>query len=185
MNSSREKVKKRIDKNIIDKKNNIKKSNLIIIIVTIILFLVLIGWTWSNLASIDKNKKIVFMLISIVVMMIVTLIIFSISKIGVNYENENMVGPVRVLLVAVFTSLNGFVVIQYIAKIFGKTYEQIIDEEEAKKKIAIILSNSRSFIQARQSHRTNSCIRGTRLLSAPCILRGNPFSTRDCRALPV
>ncbi len=37
MNSSREKVKKRIDKNIIDKKNNIKKSNLIIIIVTIII----------------------------------------------------------------------------------------------------------------------------------------------------
>ena len=111
----------------------------IIIIVTIILFLVLIGWTWSNLANIDKNKKIAYMLLSIVIMMIVTLIIFSISKIGVNYENENMVRPVRLLFVSVFTSLNGFVVIQYIAKIFGKAYEQIIDEEEAKKKIAIIL----------------------------------------------
>ena len=111
----------------------------IIIIVTIIMFLVLIGWTWSNLASIDKNKKIGYILSSIAIMMIVTLIIFSISKIGINYENENMVGPVRILLVAVFTSLNGFVVIQYIARILGRTYEQTIEKEEANKKIAIIL----------------------------------------------
>ena len=74
----------------------------LIIIVTIIMFLVLIAWTWSNLASIDRNKKIAYILSSIVIMMIVTLIIFSISKIGVNYENENMVGPVRILLVAVY-----------------------------------------------------------------------------------
>ena len=111
----------------------------LIIIVTIIMFLVLIAWTWSNLASIDRNKKIAYILSSIVIMMIVTLIIFSISKIGVNYENENMVGPVRILLVAVFTSLNGFVVIQYIARILGRTYEQTIEKEEANKKIAIIL----------------------------------------------
>ena len=111
----------------------------LIIIVTIIMFLVLIGWTWSNLASIDRNKKIGYILASIAIMMIVTLIIFSISKIGINYENENMVGPVRILLVAVFTSLNGFVVIQYIARILGRTYEQTIEKEEANKKIAIIL----------------------------------------------
>lgn len=111
----------------------------LIIIVTIIMFLVLIGWTWNNLASIDKNKKIGYIVLSIIIMMIVTLIIFSISKIGVNYENENMVGPVRILLVAVFTSLNGFVLIQYIARILGRTYEQTIEKEEANKKIVIIL----------------------------------------------
>ncbi len=111
----------------------------IIIIVTIVLFLVLIGWTWSNLGNVDKAKKIGYLLSSIVIMAVITLIIFSISKSGVNYENENMVGPVRLLLVAIFTALNGFVVIQYVARILGRINEQTIEQEEAKKKFIIIL----------------------------------------------
>ena len=111
----------------------------LIILVTIILFLVLIGWTWSNLEKVERNKKIGYTVISIVIMFIITWIIFSISKSGVNYENSEMVGPVRILLVSIFTAINGFVVIQYIAKILGKINDDSIEEDEAKKKFIKII----------------------------------------------
>ena len=110
----------------------------IIIIITIILFLVLVGWTWSNLGEIDRNKKIGYLLASIIIMAVITLIIFTISKSGVEYQNEQMVGPVRLLLVAVFTSINGFIVIQYIARILSRINEQTIDKKEAKVKFTVI-----------------------------------------------
>ena len=110
----------------------------VIIIITTILFLVLVGWTWSNLGNVDKSKKVGYLVISIFIMAIITLIIFSISKSGVDYQNEKMVGPVRLLLVAVFTSINGFIVIQYIARVLGRIYERSIGEEEAKKKFFMI-----------------------------------------------
>ncbi len=111
----------------------------IIVIITIILFLVLIGWTWSNMEEVEKEKKAGYIFSAIVVMILITTLIFSISSSGVEYEKQEMINPVRLLLVAVFTAINGFVVIQYIGKIIGRINNQSIDREEAKKKITLVL----------------------------------------------
>ena len=111
----------------------------IIVIITIILFLVLIGWTWSNMENVEKEKKAGYIFSSIIVMILITTVIFSISASGVKYENQEMIKPVRLLLVAVFTAINGFVIIQYIGKILGRIHNQSIDEEEIKKKIILVL----------------------------------------------
>ncbi len=110
-----------------------------IILVTIILFLVLFGWTWSNMIGIEQNKKIAYIFISTIIMFCITFVIFTISKTGVKYENENMVVPIRNLLVSVFTAFNGYIVIQYIAKVLGKLNEEEIELSEAKRRIIKIL----------------------------------------------
>ena len=110
----------------------------IVYVVPIIMFLVLVGWTWSNLGDINKNKKIGYTVISILIMFLITFIIFSISRKNVNYENEKMVGPVRLLLVTVFTSINGYVVIQYIARILSKIYLNDIEQDSVKRKFLLI-----------------------------------------------
>lgn len=110
----------------------------IIILVTVILFLVVIAWTWTNLGKIEKKKKIVIIVISIIITYVITLITFLISKTGINYENQNMANDVQNLLVAVFTAINGLIVIQYVAKIFGKINNNEIDKKTAQKKLIII-----------------------------------------------
>ena len=110
----------------------------IIYVVIAILFLVLIAWTWNVLGGIEKSKKIAYIVISLIIMMLITFFIATISGIGIKYENEEMKVPVRNLLLAVFTPINGFIVIQYIAKILGNINAGIIDEEKAKKKFVII-----------------------------------------------
>ena len=110
----------------------------IIYVVIAILFLVLIAWTWNVLGEIEKSKKIAYIVISLIIMMLITFLIATISEMGIKYENEEMKVPVRNLLLAVFTPINGFIVIQYIAKILGNINAGTIDEEKAKKKFAII-----------------------------------------------
>ena len=110
----------------------------IIYIVISILFLVLIGWTWSNLAGINRNKKIMYIIISLIIIGIITLFICMISQAGVKYENDKMIAPVRNILVAVFTPINGFVIVQYIARILGRINAGAISQEKAKKKFIII-----------------------------------------------
>lgn len=110
----------------------------IIIIVTILLFGVLIGWTWVNLSGIEKKKKIIYIVISLIILYIITLIIFSISKNGVEYENENMIDSIQAIVVSTFMVVNGFIIMQYIAKIQGKLFNDEITREQATKKIIII-----------------------------------------------
>ena len=49
-----------------------------------------------------------------------------------------MANDVQNLLVAVFTAINGLIVIQYVAKIFGKINNNEIDKKTAQKKLIII-----------------------------------------------
>lgn len=110
-----------------------------IIIATIILFFVMIGWTWNNLADIEKPKKIAYIIISVLVTYLITLIIFNISKSGVEYQNPNMISTVQNMITAVFTAVNGFIIIQYLGRIFGQIDANQIDKDIASKKIIIIL----------------------------------------------
>lgn len=110
----------------------------IIIIVTILLFGVLIGWTWVNLSVIEKKQKIIYIVISLIIIYVITLIVFAISKSGVEYQNEDMVGYIQAIIVSTFTVVNGFIGMQYIAKIFGKLYNNEITKEQATKRLIII-----------------------------------------------
>ena len=110
----------------------------VIITLIIAIFLILISWTWHNLGNIDKTKKILTIVISLILIFIVTFIVFNISKEGVQYESQQQMGDVQNVLVVLFTFINGLLIIPAIAKTLNKIFENEIDKNKAQQKFIII-----------------------------------------------
>ena len=70
--------------------------NIVIYMIIILLFAVLLFWTWNNTKDFERTEqRILFIVIGIVILSILTLILFNISKIGVNYPNNNIMKEIR------------------------------------------------------------------------------------------
>ena len=110
-----------------------------IIIITLAIYFVMIAWSWHSLGKMEKTKKIGFIAIGTLLMYVITLIIFNFSKIGVNYENSNILKNVKNVLVAIFTGINGIIIVPQLSKIIDKMREDEIDKKRATKKTLLIL----------------------------------------------
>lgn len=111
----------------------------LIIIISIILYAVVIAWTWSSLGEIDKAKKVAVIILGMIAMGLITLIIFSISKGKINYPNEILETNARRILVLLFTGVNSLIVLPYISKQFNKIHEGDIEQQAFARKIVILL----------------------------------------------
>ena len=111
----------------------------IIISIIVAVYLLMIAWTWQSLESLEKTKKVAFVVIGIIISYIVTLIIFNISQQGVNYQNEITKHEIKKILVLLFTALNGVIFIPYIAKLFTRVKENEIEDYKLRKKIIILV----------------------------------------------
>lgn len=109
----------------------------VIIIITIAILLILIELTWKSLEDLEKNQKIIFILVGLIITFIITLIIFNISKSAINYNSKDMIKSVQNILVSVFTALNGLVFIVPVARIYMKIKNK--DSNISKIKINIIV----------------------------------------------
>ena len=87
-----------------------------IIITAILVYVILIAWTWQSLGSIEKIKKVVIILVGIIFMYGITWIIFQTTKEGMNYQNIEMQNSVQNMLVAIFSGINGMIVMPQMAK---------------------------------------------------------------------
>ena len=112
---------------------------ILIISIIIAIYVLLIAWIWNNLGAIDKTKKILIILIGIVIVYVITLIVFNISKSGVNYEQKIMEKDIRRILVTMFTGLNSLIILPFIAKIIERIHENQIEQKEVFKKLSIIV----------------------------------------------
>lgn len=108
--------------------------------VAIILWCVLIFWTWNNLKALENNaSKIVYIVLSILILGIITFIIFNISKSGVQYPKANMISPVRKMILMIFIPINGFISMTYIASQIGRLEIGEIDSNKFRKKVIAII----------------------------------------------
>ena len=107
--------------------------------IIIILFAVLILWTWNNTKDfIDNSKKIKFIGIGIVALFIITFIIFLFSKIGLTYPNKEILKQVRRISILLCAPINGYLSLPHIAKIKSDIETNAIDDEKGKKRIIIL-----------------------------------------------
>ena len=109
-----------------------------IIIMIIIIYLLVIGWTWTSLEDAEKPKKLLIIFAGMVAVFLITQIVFSISKGGVTYENREIEKSVRQLIVLLFTGLNSLV-LPFLSKNFKKKANGEIDDNVFKVRIIIIL----------------------------------------------
>lgn len=113
--------------------------NILIYFIIAVLFVVLIFWTWNNTKDFEEtSRRVIFIVVGIVLIAIVTLIYFAISKVGITYPKVEMVKQVRKMVVLLFTPINGFLSLPYIASLKMKIKLKTEDEEKLKKKIIML-----------------------------------------------
>ena len=113
--------------------------NILIYFIIAVLFVVLILWTWNNTRDFEEtSERIIFIVVGIILTVVVTLIYFTISKIGITYPKAEMVKMVRKMVVLLFAPINGFLSLPHIASLKMKIKLKTEDEEKLKKKIIIL-----------------------------------------------
>ena len=113
--------------------------NILIYFIIAVLFVVLIFWTWNNTKDFEEtSRRVIFIVLGIVLIAIVTLIYFAISKVGITYPKVEMVKQVRKMVVLLFTPINWFLSLPHIASLKMKIKLKTEDEEKLKKKIIML-----------------------------------------------
>ena len=112
---------------------------LFIVAVVIILFIVLLKPTITQLNEFETKNKVIICITLILIVIIITSIIFGISSIGIEYGNQVAKSKIRNMLIAVFTPINCMVYMPYLAKKLNKLKLEEISKEELKKKIINLL----------------------------------------------
>ena len=110
----------------------------IISLIVIILLLVLFGWTWHSLGSIEKPTKVACIIGGIVVVAIITLVIYNISKIGIVYENKEAMKLVQNVFVALFTIINGYIILPFVFRKLDQINNDEIEKEKLIRSIIIL-----------------------------------------------
>lgn len=111
----------------------------VILSIIAVLFLVLLGWSWNSLGSIEKQDKIKYIIVGLILTYIMTIIIYSISKIGINYESKDAMKMIRVIFQLLFTIVNGYILLPYTFKKIEQIKNNTIEEDKIKKSIIIII----------------------------------------------
>ena len=105
-----------------------------------LLFVVYIVWTWNSTKEFEDQKiRIAYLIVGTLFIAMVTLIIFLVSKIGVNYPKKEMVGQVQKIVLLVFTPINGFVVLTQFSSVFQQIRSGMVSKEKMDKKIKTLL----------------------------------------------
>lgn len=112
---------------------------ILIATITIILYILLISSTMHSLKLVESTKvKVGFIVTGFMLMLVSIWVTFYISISGLNYENAQIVGKVRNLLVAVFVPVNGLIVMPYLAKMLSKIGSNELTQEKFKKRLVIL-----------------------------------------------
>lgn len=111
----------------------------LIIIMTFILYSVVIGWTWNNLGDIDKIKKILIIAGEILLIYLITLIVYAISKNGIDYTNTEVENNIKIVIVTLFTGFNSLITLPFLNKQIIKLKEKEAEEKNVVKKFTIML----------------------------------------------
>ena len=110
-----------------------------IIAAIIVIYIVLILWSWKSLGNIERPKKIIYMVIGLIITYIITYIIFQLSKGEIEYPSEEIMQMVQNTLTILFTGINGCILMPYTAKILDKINEEEIDSKKLKNKIIVFV----------------------------------------------
>lgn len=111
----------------------------VIISIIVISFLVLLGWTWHSLGSIEKPTKCACIVGGLILVYIMTFIIYNISKIGITYENKEAMKLIQTVFVSLFTIINGYIILPYVFRKLDQINNDEIEKQKLNRSIIILL----------------------------------------------
>ncbi len=110
-----------------------------VIVTIIMIYLILIFWTWQSLGSIEKTKKIVWILIGMFVLYLVTLVVFLTAKVDIEISNIEIQNSIKNIIIAIGTGINGIIVMPQMGKIVSQIKENQIEKEKLMEKMIILV----------------------------------------------
>ena len=111
----------------------------VILIILVILLLVLIGWMWNTLGTIEKSTKIKCIIIGLIILYLFTFILYSISSIDINYQDISAIKIFKNVYVLLFTIVNGYFLLPFIFKRLEQINSEEIERDKLKRYIFILL----------------------------------------------
>lgn len=109
-----------------------------IVIIIILIYIVLLAWTWHNLGDMEKTKKTLIIFIELIITYLTTILIFNISKAGIGYNNPEVENTMKTLLVSVFTGVNGLIWMPIVSKNMDQVNEGLIEKTVLKTRVIVI-----------------------------------------------
>lgn len=105
-----------------------------------ILFAVYIVTLWKSTQCFENiQSRIIYIVVGTLFILILTLVFFLFSKIGVEYPKPEMVGDVRKIILLIFIPLNGFIILPQAANLVARAKEGDTTKEDLQKIIRRIL----------------------------------------------
>lgn len=104
---------------------------------SIVIFLILIKWVLHNMSGLENKTKVIYLVVGIIVISIISLIIFNISRGKIEYPNEQVFKEIRKMLLLLFIPMNGLIILPYLASLLEKIKLEEIKQDSLMKKIII------------------------------------------------
>ncbi len=108
-------------------------------IIVLVLYVILIAWTWQNLGSVEKSQKITVIIIAIFVVYVITQIIYQTTLRGIYYPSQEIQKKVQMIFLLIFTGINGMLTMPHMGKLYELIKKDEIAKEKLTKKIIIFL----------------------------------------------
>lgn len=110
----------------------------VILTIIAVLFLVLVCWMWNSLGNIEKTTKITYMVGGLIIVYIITFVIYNISKIGIIYEDKEVMKIIQTVFTLLFTIINGYIILPYAFRKLEQVNNGEIEKEKLTKSMIII-----------------------------------------------
>lgn len=112
----------------------------IVSIISIVIFAIAILMICANIYELEKEKKIYFVTIGIIVITIFTWIIVNISSIGIQVENKEYLNISKLSSVLIFAPINAILALPYLGNIINKLKQDSLTKGQVKFKILVLLA---------------------------------------------
>ena len=108
--------------------------------IVFMLFIIYIIWTWRSTEGFETiTMRVSYIAVGTLFIAVVTLILFLISRIGISYPKEEMIGEVRKIILLIFIPINGFITLTQFSSVVANVKSGVLSKEEMSKKIKRVL----------------------------------------------
>lgn len=118
----------------------------LIVIISLIIYIIGAIAIYHNMYSVDKSKKIQFIIVGFLVILLLTMFLVFISSNNIKLENREYnsysqyIGTTKTMSILLFAPINSIIVLPYIGNLINKYTDKRINEEQLKKKILIFVA---------------------------------------------
>ena len=112
---------------------------LIIFIISVIMYVIASVIIYHNIYNFDKDKKIKFIVIGLIIVLIITAILCAISSSQIGMKDDERIKITRNAAILMFSPMNSILLLPYVGNILNKYKGQKINESKLKKKMIITL----------------------------------------------